>query len=238
MPHRFHGPILGGHFGRPRDRERAVRAMAAVNAQLVSRSDGLVKLFTPAFDHTPQDPGYIKAYPPGLRENGGQYTHAAMWTVLAFALLGDGDRAANCSPSSIPSIMPAPAPAFIATRSNPMWCAPMSTRPRSMSAAADGRGTRARPAGCTAPRWRRYWASMCAAGLWSFEPCIPRALDRIRDHLQVRSVALSHRGGEPERRERRRRARVSRRCGNIRVRPAKSRLADDGRYHYGLVTLG
>jgi cyclic beta-1,2-glucan synthetase len=74
-------------------RERAVRAMSAVNAQLVSRSDGLVQLFTPAFDQTAHDPGYIKAYPPGLRENGGQYTHAAMWTVLAFAELGDGDRA-------------------------------------------------------------------------------------------------------------------------------------------------
>ena len=67
--------------------------MSAVNTQLVSRSDGLVKLFTPPFDHSAKDPGYIKAYPPGLRENGGQYTHAAMWTTLAFALLGDGDRA-------------------------------------------------------------------------------------------------------------------------------------------------
>ena len=74
-------------------RERALRAMAAVDAQLVSRSEGLVQLFTPAFDRTPHDPGYIKAYPPGLRENGGQYTHAAMWCTLAFALLGDGDRA-------------------------------------------------------------------------------------------------------------------------------------------------
>ena len=75
------------------ERERALRAMSAVNAQLVSRSDGLVQLFTPPFDHTAHDPGYIKAYPPGIRENGGQYTHAAMWTTLAFALLGDGDRA-------------------------------------------------------------------------------------------------------------------------------------------------
>ena len=73
--------------------ERTIKAMSAVNAQLVSRSDGLVQLFTPPFDHTPHDPGYIKAYPPGLRENGGQYTHAAMWSTLAFALMGDGDRA-------------------------------------------------------------------------------------------------------------------------------------------------
>jgi len=75
------------------DPERARRAMAAVNAQLVRRSDGLVALFTPPFDHSRMDPGYIKAYPPGLRENGGQYTHAAMWTTLAFALQGDGDLA-------------------------------------------------------------------------------------------------------------------------------------------------
>jgi cyclic beta-1,2-glucan synthetase len=74
-------------------RGRAIRAMSAVDAQLVDRSAGLVQLFTTAFDRTPKDPGYIKAYPPGLRENGGQYTHAAMWSTLAFALLGDGDRA-------------------------------------------------------------------------------------------------------------------------------------------------
>jgi cyclic beta-1,2-glucan synthetase len=75
------------------DPQRSARAMSAVNAQLVSRSDGLVKLFTPPFDHSIHDPGYIQAYPPGLRENGGQYTHAAMWTTWAFALMGDGDRA-------------------------------------------------------------------------------------------------------------------------------------------------
>ena len=75
------------------ERGRAIRAMAEVDAQLVSRSYNLVKLFTPPFDHTVHDPGYIKAYPPGLRENGGQYTHAAVWSVLAFAMLGDGDRA-------------------------------------------------------------------------------------------------------------------------------------------------
>jgi cyclic beta-1,2-glucan synthetase len=75
------------------DPQRAARAMAAVESQLISRSDGLVKLFTPPFNRTVHDPGYIKAYPPGLRENGGQYTHAAMWTTLAFAVMGDGDRA-------------------------------------------------------------------------------------------------------------------------------------------------
>jgi cyclic beta-1,2-glucan synthetase len=72
---------------------RAARAMAAVEKHLVRRDDGLVLLFNPPFDQTPLDPGYIKAYPPGIRENGGQYTHAAIWSIIAFAMLGDGDKA-------------------------------------------------------------------------------------------------------------------------------------------------
>jgi cyclic beta-1,2-glucan synthetase len=72
---------------------RAALAMAAVNEFLVRRDEALVLLFTPPFDHTPLDPGYIKGYPPGIRENGGQYTHAAVWSVIAFAMLGDGDKA-------------------------------------------------------------------------------------------------------------------------------------------------
>jgi cyclic beta-1,2-glucan synthetase len=71
---------------------RAARAMAAVEKYLVRRDDGLVLLFTPPFDKAVPDPGYIKGYPPGIRENGGQYTHAALWAALAFAMLGDGDK--------------------------------------------------------------------------------------------------------------------------------------------------
>ncbi len=72
---------------------RAQRAMASVEEYLVHRGDGLVLLFTPPFDKWEVDPGYIKGYLPGVRENGGQYTHAAIWCVIAFATLGDGDRA-------------------------------------------------------------------------------------------------------------------------------------------------
>jgi len=75
------------------DPQRAAAAMAAVDAQLVRREEQLVLLFTPPFDQTERDPGYIKGYPPGLRENGGQYSHAAMWAVLAFAKLGEGGKA-------------------------------------------------------------------------------------------------------------------------------------------------
>jgi len=74
---------------------RAARAMAAVDEHLVRRHDGIALLFTPPFDHTPLDPGYIKGYPPGIRENGGQYTHAGIWTIIALAMRGDGDRAAE-----------------------------------------------------------------------------------------------------------------------------------------------
>jgi cyclic beta-1,2-glucan synthetase len=72
---------------------RGSRAMAAVEEYLVRRGQELILLFTPSFDRTPVDPGYIKGYPPGVRENGGQYTHAAIWAVMAFAALGDGDKA-------------------------------------------------------------------------------------------------------------------------------------------------
>ena len=72
---------------------RASRAMGAVDHQLVRRPEGLVLLFTPPFDHTLHDPGYIMGYVPGIRENGGQYSHAAAWTVIAFAALGNGDKA-------------------------------------------------------------------------------------------------------------------------------------------------
>jgi cyclic beta-1,2-glucan synthetase len=75
------------------DEHRQARSMAAVDQYLIRRGDGLVILFTPPFDKSKLDPGYIKGYVPGVRENGGQYTHAALWTLIAFAMLGDGDRA-------------------------------------------------------------------------------------------------------------------------------------------------
>ena len=70
------------------DPQRAARAMQSVYDRLVLRRERLVLLFTPPFDKTHRDPGYIKGYPPGVRENGGQYTHAALWTAWAFLELG------------------------------------------------------------------------------------------------------------------------------------------------------
>lgn len=73
--------------------ERAEHAMRSAITRLVRPHDGLVLVLTPPFDTMEPDPGYIRGYPPGIRENGGQYTHAALWTVMAVAALGDGDRA-------------------------------------------------------------------------------------------------------------------------------------------------
>ena len=74
---------------------RAVRSMAALEKYLIRRDDKLSMLFTPPFDRPAQDPGYIKGYPAGIRENGGQYTHGAAWAALAFAIQGDGDKAGD-----------------------------------------------------------------------------------------------------------------------------------------------
>ncbi|MBI3175316.1 MAG: hypothetical protein HYZ25_16450 [Chloroflexi bacterium] len=71
---------------------RARAAMQSLYERLVRREDGLILLLAPPFDRTIRDPGYIKGYQPGIRENGGQYTHAAIWAIWAFAKLGDGDR--------------------------------------------------------------------------------------------------------------------------------------------------
>ena len=71
----------------------AERAMDAVRAHLVRRASRLLVLLTPPFDAAAQDPGYIKGYPPGVRENGGQYTHAAVWALMAIARQGSGDEA-------------------------------------------------------------------------------------------------------------------------------------------------
>jgi len=81
--------ILSG-AGNP---QRAELGMLAVEKHLIRERDKMILLFTPPFDKSSQDPGYIKGYVPGVRENGGQYTHAAIWVAQAFARKGDGARA-------------------------------------------------------------------------------------------------------------------------------------------------
>jgi cyclic beta-1,2-glucan synthetase len=75
------------------DRQRSRQAMNAVDQRLIRRDSKLIQLFDPPFDKSTLNPGYIKGYIPGVRENGGQYTHGAIWTAMAFALMGENERA-------------------------------------------------------------------------------------------------------------------------------------------------
>jgi len=75
--------------------DRARRAMASAERHLVDERDHLVRLFTPPFDHSSPNPGYIMGYPPGIRENGGQYTHGSLWMAMALARMGDGNTAVH-----------------------------------------------------------------------------------------------------------------------------------------------
>jgi cyclic beta-1,2-glucan synthetase len=77
------------------DTDRADRALESAWKHLVREDEGMVLLLTPPFDRSEPSPGYIKGYPPGVRENGGQYTHAALWFAMALARRGDGTRAAK-----------------------------------------------------------------------------------------------------------------------------------------------
>ena len=75
------------------DKERSIQAMNSLDEHLVRRKDKIIQLLEPPFDKSDMNPGYIKGYVPGVRENGGQYTHAAIWATMAFAEMGDSKRA-------------------------------------------------------------------------------------------------------------------------------------------------
>jgi cellobiose phosphorylase len=80
-------------ISRESNKDRVKIAMNSLEDHLISREEGLIKLISPPFYDSKVKPGYIKGYLPGVRENGGQYTHAAAWVIIAFAMMGDGDKA-------------------------------------------------------------------------------------------------------------------------------------------------
>lgn len=83
--------VISGHA----DPQRCAIALRSAYERLVKTEENIVLLLTPPFDKIPQDPGYIKGYPPGVRENGGQYTHGSSWLAMAYARIGDGNQAVN-----------------------------------------------------------------------------------------------------------------------------------------------
>ncbi len=137
---------------------RARQAMAAVDQRLVRRDKQIIQLLDPPFDQSALEPGYIKGYVPGVRENGGQYTHAAIWTTMAFAMMGDKERAWELFGMTIPSITAVSLRRSNVTRSNPTSCARTFTLCRRTPAGAVGPGTPGRRAGCTDSPWKPCWA--------------------------------------------------------------------------------
>jgi len=218
-------------------RDRALRAMSAVNTQLVSRSDGLVKLFTPPFDHSAKDPGYIKAYPPGLRENGGQYTHAAMWTTLAFALLGDGDRAGELFSLLNPINHASTRAAIHRYKVEPyVVCADVYSAPQHV-----GRGGWTWYTGSSGWMYRTATEGILGIKLRGttlvLDPCIPRAWPGFeftykhgssRYRITVKNPRGVNRGIAHATLD-------GKELGGAR---GEFQLMDDGRYHYGEITLG
>ncbi|HEY2465029.1 MAG TPA: hypothetical protein VGI32_13305 [Steroidobacteraceae bacterium] len=224
-------------ISRAAEHGRALRAMSAVNSQLVSRSDGLVKLFTPPFDHSPKDPGYIKAYPPGLRENGGQYTHAAMWTTLAFALLGDGDRAGELFSLLNPINHASTGAGIHRYKVEPyVVCADVYSAPSHV-----GRGGWTWYTGSAGWMYRTavegiLGIKVCGTTL-VIDPCIPRAWPGFeftykhgtsRYRITVKNPRGVNRGI----------AQATLDGKNLSGAPGEIQLMDDGRYHYGEITLG
>jgi cyclic beta-1,2-glucan synthetase len=219
------------------ERDRAIKAMSAVNSQLVSRSDGLVQLFTPPFDRTRHDPGYIKAYPPGIRENGGQYTHAAMWSTLAFALLGDGDRAGELFSILNPINHASTRAGIHRYKVEPyVVCADVYSSPQHV-----GRGGWTWYTGSAGWMYRTAVEAILGIHLrgriLSINPCIPRGWtgfeitckygsSRYRIAVEnPRGVSTGVRRANLDGRE-------------ISSTPCEITLVDDGTYHYGVVTLG
>jgi cyclic beta-1,2-glucan synthetase len=141
------------------DRTRSAHAMRQVEEHLLRPGDGLVLLFTPPFDQGVKDPGYIKGYVPGVRENGGQYTHAAIWAMMAFAELGNGDKAAELFELSIPSTIPPREPVCTSTKWSHMSSRRMCMRSRHTPDEEAGPGTPAQPPGCIEPGSNRSLAS-------------------------------------------------------------------------------
>ena len=178
------------------DPDRARRAMQAVDEQLVRREDGLILLFTPPFDAGTLQPGYIKGYVPGIRENGGQYTHAATWVVLAAAMQGRGGRAYELFDLLNP----------VRHAASPEGVARYKVEPYVVAADVYGRPPHTGRGG-----WTWYTGSSCLAvsrrpGVDPGDqtrrecpgdrPVHPRRLAGVRGRLSRRRVDLSHRRRE------------------------------------------
>jgi cyclic beta-1,2-glucan synthetase len=213
----------------------AERAMDAVRTSLVARGSQILLLLSPPFDRSTQEPGYIKGYPPGVRENGGQYTHAAVWIVMALARLGSGDEAAELFHMLNP-VNHARTAADV-TR--------YQTEPYVMAGDVYARAPHAGRGG-----WSWYTGSagwMYRAGLESIlglrrrgatfvvDPCIPSSWHEYEIVWQFGSTRYEIEVSNPDRRCR---GVASAELDGAPVNAAAIPLADDGRTHQVRIVLG
>jgi cyclic beta-1,2-glucan synthetase len=155
------------------DPVRAATAMRAVVERLASEEDGLVLLLAPPFDGAAEDPGYIRAYPPGIRENGGQYTHAATWVLWALAEIGEGDLAMRLFQRLLP----------LRHARGAEQCALYRVEPYAIAGDIGGavphrgRGGWTWYTGAAGWAWRlgveRLLGLRCEATGWRLDPCVP-----------------------------------------------------------------
>jgi cellobiose phosphorylase len=155
------------------DPARSRMAMAAVDRRLVRREHALIQLLDPPFDSSELNPGYIKGYVPGVRENGGQYTHAAIWTAMAFAALGDSRRAWELT-AMISPVSHAQTPAGVATYKVEPYVVAADVY---AAAPHSGRGGWTWYTGSAGWMYRLIIESLLGlrltAGRLHFEPCLP-----------------------------------------------------------------
>jgi cyclic beta-1,2-glucan synthetase len=216
---------------------RAAHAMAAVERELIDEDNGLALLFAPPFDRTSHDPGYIKGYPPGIRENGGQYTHAAVWSVIAFARLGDGTKAVNLFSLLNPINHARTRAELRRYKVEPyVVAADIYTAPDQFG--HGGWTWYTGSAGWMHRAGTENILGLQLAGSWvHLEPCIPNTWDGFEVTVRRRTARLHIAVENP--------ARVSRGVASARLdgillteRPLRFELADDGRLHELAVTLG
>ncbi|MBN1829898.1 MAG: cyclic beta 1-2 glucan synthetase, partial [Deltaproteobacteria bacterium] len=168
--------------------ERSRMAMEAMDKLLIRREQGLIQLLDPPFDKSPLNPGYIKGYVPGVRENGGQYTHAAIWAAMAFARLGDNRRAwelftminpVNHARSTEETAIYKVEPYVVAAD---VYAAPPHT----------GRGGWTWYTGSAAWMYRLIVESLLGlrleADMLRFTPCLPAAWDEFKIHYRYRGT--------------------------------------------------
>jgi len=216
-------------------RRRAERAMDAVRMQLVRRDSGVIQLLAPPFDQTPLDPGYIKGYVPGVRENGGQYTHAAIWTVMAIAHLGSGDEAVELFHMLNP-INHTRTPADVERYQVEPYvvAADVYTHPAHI-----GRGGWTWYTGSAAWMYRLGLESIlglrCRGGSFSVAPCIPGSWNGFRVRWRHGKSVYEIRVENPGHTNRGIAVAV---LDGARVNPRAIPLVDDGALHRLQVTMG